>query len=115
MFKTPTAGTAALLLLALSIPLPALADDDAKIQARIGMWGKACKNKAAEQFGAPMSAIRVSVGATLQTSIDAGEMSLQDIEQYGLSFNWEVEHGGKKALGYCNTDGDGKVTEFQQQ
>ena len=115
MYKTSTVTTATLLLLALSMPQPALADDDAKIQARIEMWGKACKNKAAEQFDVSMSEIRVSVGATVQTSIDAGEMTLEDIQKYGLSFNWEVEYSGKKAFGYCNTDGEGNITEFKQQ
>jgi hypothetical protein len=91
------------------------ANSDAKIQARIETWGKACKNRVAEQFDAPMSDIQVSVGATLQTSIDAGETTLQDLQEYGLSFNWLVKHGGKEANGYCNTDGQGNITEFKQQ
>jgi len=91
------------------------ANADAKIHARIETWGKACKNRVAEQFDAPMSDIHVSVGATEQTAIDAGQMTLQDIQKYGLSFNWEVKHSGKKANGYCNTDGQGNVTEFKQQ
>ncbi|MFN9729782.1 MAG: hypothetical protein ACK59M_04860 [Pseudomonadota bacterium] len=88
---------------------------DAKIQGRIETWGKACKNRVAEQFDAAMSEIHVSVGATLQTSIDAGEMTLQDIQEYGLSFNWQVQYNGKEANGYCNTDGKGSITEFKQQ
>lgn len=89
-------------------------DDDAKIEARVGQWGKNCKNKVAEQFDVPMSDIQVSVGATMQQSIDAGEMTLNEIERYGLSFNWEVNSQYKSANGYCNTDGDGNVVEFRQ-
>ena len=88
--------------------------DDAKIEARVGRWGKNCKNKVAEQFDVPMSDIQVSVGATMQQSIDAGEMTLNEIERYGLSFNWEVNSRYKSANGYCNTDGDGNVVEFRQ-
>ena len=115
MNKPSILSAAAFLVLVLSIPYPSLADDDAKIQARIESWGKACKNKVAEQFDVPMSEIYVSVGATVQSSIDAGDMTLQDIEKYGLSFNWEVKSSGKMANGYCNTDAQGNVTEFEQQ
>ncbi len=91
------------------------ASSDAKIQARIESWGKACKNRVAEQFDVPMSEIHVSVGATEKASIDAGQITLQDIQKYGLSFNWQVKHSGKQANGYCNTDGQGNVTECKQQ
>ena len=30
----------------------------------------------------------------------------------GASFDWEV--AGKGAKGYCNVDGQGKITEFEQ-
>ena len=40
---------------------------------------------------------------------------MQDIQKYGLSFNWQVRHSGKMANGYCNTDGQGNITEFKQQ
>jgi hypothetical protein len=50
----------------------------------------------------------------MQQSIDAGEMTLNEIERYGLSFNWEVNSQYKSANGYCNTDGDGNVVEFRQ-
>ena len=115
MHKPTVITTAAFLVAALSIPLSALADDDAKIQARIETWGKACKNRVAEQFDTPMSDIQVSVGATEQTSIDAGQITLQDLQEYGLSFNWLVKHSGKEASGYCNTDGQGNIIEFKQQ
>jgi len=92
----------------------AIADDDAKIEARIGKWGTNCKNKVAERVNAPMSDIHVTLGATEQTSIDAGDITLDDLKQYGLSFNWEVGGRGGSASGYCNTDGQGNVTEFVQ-
>jgi len=88
--------------------------DDAKIQARIGSWGTNCKNKVAEQFDVAMSDIQVSVGASEQQSIDAGDTTLSDIQRYGLSFNWEVKSQYKSGSGYCNTDGDGNVVEFRQ-
>ncbi|WP_322765277.1 hypothetical protein [Cyanobium usitatum] len=87
----------------------ALADDDAKIEARIGTWGRACKNEVAVKYPkSNMSEISVEVGATLKQSIDAGETTLKDIKKNGLSFNWQF----KKHTGYCNTDGNGNVTEF---
>jgi hypothetical protein len=61
-----------------------------------------------------MSDVRVSVGATEQQSIDAGDITLDDLKRYGLSFNWEVRSQYKSANGYCNTDGDGNVVEFRQ-
>jgi len=89
----------------------ALADDDAKIEARIGAWGRACKNAVAVKYPkSNMSEISVEVGATLKQSIDAGETTLKDIQKNGLSFNWQF----KKHTGYCNTDGKGNVTEFMK-
>ena len=90
------------------------ADEDSKIEARIEKWGGYCKNKVAEKFDAPMSDIHVSVGATERTSIDAGEITLTDIKEYGLSFNWQVKSQGETASGYCNTDGEGNIVEFEQ-
>lgn len=89
-------------------------NEDAKIEARIGRWGNNCKNRVAEQFDVPMSDIQVYLGATMQQSIDAGDITLNEIERYGLSFNWEVNSRYKSANGYCNTDGDGNVVEFRQ-
>ena len=87
----------------------ALADDDAKINARIGAWGSACKNEVAVKYPkSNMSEISVELGATLKQSIDAGQITLKDIQKNGLSFNWQF----KKHTGYCNTDGKGNVTEF---
>jgi hypothetical protein len=76
--------------------------------------GANCKMKAVEQFSVPMSDVSVSLGATLQESIDKGDITLDDIKKDGLSFNWVVTRDGKKTDGYCNTDGKGKVTEFKQ-
>lgn len=87
----------------------ALADDDAKIEARVGAWGVACKNEVAVKFPkASMADISVQLGATLRQSIDAGQTTLKDIQQYGLSYNWQF----KKHSGSCSTDGKGNVNEF---
>lgn len=92
---------------------PAIADDDAKIEARIGAWGRNCKNEVAARLGSDVSMadINVTLGETLRSSIDAGEMTLPDINQYGLMYNWSVPK--KKVAGYCGTDGKGTVKEFQ--
>ncbi len=87
----------------------ALADDDAKIEARVAAWGVACKNEVAAKFPkASMADISVELGATLRQSIDAGQTTLKDIQKSGLSYNWQF----KKHTGFCNTDGKGAVTEF---
>ncbi len=87
----------------------ALADDDAKIEARIGAWGKACQNEVAVRFPkSVMADISVEVGATLREAIDAGQVTLKDINKSGLSFNWQY----KKHNGYCDTDGKGTITNF---
>jgi uncharacterized protein YfaP (DUF2135 family) len=89
----------------------ALADDDAKINARIGAWGSACKNEVAVKYPkSNMSEISVELGATLKQSIDAGQITLKDIQTNGLSFNWQF----RKHTGYCNTDGQGNVKEFMK-
>ena len=88
----------------------ALADE--AINATIGQLGLACKNRVTEQFDVPNSDIGVRLGATLQQDIDAGAMTVQDLKARGASFDWEV--AGKGAKGYCNVDGQGKITEFQQ-
>ena len=78
----------------------------------IGMLGLGCKNRVSEQFDVPNSDITVRLGATLQQDIDSGSMTGEDLRQAGASFDWEV--AGKDASGYCNVDGTGRVTEFQQ-
>ena len=115
--KYLTTGIIAAFVLALTgvngIVQPASADDDAKINARIAAGGKSCKNEVATRVGKGvlMADIKVELGATLQESIDAGEMTLKDIEGSGLSYNWTVAK--KKSFGSCDTDGKGKVTDFQ--
>lgn len=91
----------------------AVADDDAKINARIETWGQNCKNEVASRLGSDVSMadINVELGATLRTSIDSGEMTLDDINQSGLIYNWSVPK--EKVAGYCGTDGNGTVTDFQ--
>jgi len=93
-------------------PLSARADDDAKINARIGAGGTACKSAVAAKYPkASMADIRVELGATVKEGIDAGTTSLKDIKKNGLSYNWTY----KKHSGYCNTDGSSNVTEFVKQ
>ena len=41
-------------------------------------------------------------------AIDAGQVTLKDINKSGLSFNWQY----KKHNGYCDTDGKGTITNF---
>ena len=103
-----------LVLPLLLAPTAALADDSAKIEARVGAWGRNCKNAIAAKFKAPsMADVEVSLAATLRTSIDAGEISLADIQRDGLSYNFRVHHvAGKDPSGYCNTDGEGNVDEL---
>ena len=97
------------LVVASSVVMPsARADDDAKINARIEAGGRSCKNAVAAKYPkATMADISVELGATLKQSIDAGQMTLNDIKK-GLSYNWTF----KKHSGYCNTNGSGNVTEF---
>jgi hypothetical protein len=90
---------------------PSFADDAAKIQATIGRLGKVCKDKLMTSFkGVPMSDLHVNLGATLQQSIDSGEITLADIQKDGLSFDVEVPG---KGAGYCNVNGKGKITQVE--
>lgn len=94
----------------LMLTLPAKAGGDT--DAVIGQLGLGCKNRVLEQFDVPNSDITVRLGATLQQDIDAGAMTAEDLKTRGASFDWEVS--GKNASGYCNVDGSGDVTEFEQ-
>ena len=106
---TALAAACAMTLASMAEPTAALANDDAKIDARIAAWATACKNRVATQYPKSIMAdISVELGATLKQSIDAGQTTLKDIQAQGLSYNWSY----KKHLGYCNTDGQGNVTEF---
>lgn len=95
----------------------AQSDSEAKIEARVGAWGRNCKNAIAEKFKAKsMADVEVSLGATLRASIDAGEITLKDIKRDGLSYNFRVHHvPGTDPQGYCNTDGEGNVQEIRNQ
>lgn len=89
--------------------VPAFADG--KVDATLERLGKVCKNKLMVKFpGVSMADLHVSVGATLRESLDAGSMSLADLQKSGASFNVEVP--SKQATGYCNVNGKGKITEF---
>jgi hypothetical protein len=94
----------------LLLSLPAFAGGET--EAVIGKLGLGCKNRVTEQFGVPNSEITVRLGATLQQDIDSGAMTAADLENDGASFDWEV--AGRNARGYCNVDGSGNVTEFEQ-
>ena len=85
---------------------------DSATNALIGQLGLGCKNRVIEQFDVPNSDITVRLGATLQESLDSGEMTAEDLKEYGASFDWSV--AGKDASGYCNVDGSGEVNEFKQ-
>ena len=87
----------------------------ARNEARVGAWGRNCKNALAEKFAAKsMADVEVSLSASLRASIDAGEITLADINRSGLSFDYRVHHvPGKDPEGYCNTDGKGNVEEIQ--
>ena len=80
--------------------------------AVIGMLGLGCKNRVSEQFDVPNSDITVRPGATMREDINSGAMTAADLKQTGASFDWEV--AGRGARGYCNVDGTGEVTEFEQ-
>ncbi|MFM8260210.1 MAG: hypothetical protein ACKN83_10400 [Vulcanococcus sp.] len=108
-FAKALAATCAIAMIGVVAPAAALADDDAKIEARVAAWGSACKNRVAVVFPkSTMADISVELGATLKQSIDAGTTTLQDIKKGGLSYNWTF----KKHFGSCDTDGKGNVTNF---
>jgi hypothetical protein len=95
-------------VLMFSLPIKAGSETDAVI----GQLGLGCKNRVLEQFDVPNSDITVRLGASLQQDIDSGAMTVKDLQVKGASFDWEVS--GKDARGYCNVDGSGDVTEFEQ-
>lgn len=93
----------------------AQSSDEDKIEARVGAWGRNCKNAVAGKYKAKsMADVEISLGASLRASIDAGETTLADIKRSGLSYNFRVHHvPGKDPEGYCNTDGQGNVNEIK--
>ena len=78
----------------------------------LGQLGLGCKNRVLEEFGVPNSDIMVRLGATVRGSLESGEMTLKDLKAYGASFDWSL--ASQDIRGYCNVDGQGKVTEFEQ-
>ena len=98
------------------LPLPALANKEAKIEARIANAGLSCKNAVAARYPkAVMADITIELGATLRQQIDAGTITLKEIKRDGLSFNYSMQRQGRREhVGYCNTDGEGNVTDLQQ-
>lgn len=115
MFRRRVATAALILVLPLSLAPGARAGESEKIEARVGAWGRNCKNAIAVKFNAPsMADVEVSLAATLRTSIDAGEITHADVERDGLSYNFRVHHvAGKDPSGYCNTDGQGNVDDLK--
>lgn len=90
---------------------PALADDQANIDATLSRLGTSCKNAVAATFhGVSMADIRVSVAATFQQGLDDGSIGLKDLRQDGASYNWTVP--SKKADGSCEINAKGRVTQF---
>lgn len=107
------AGAGSSLSLA-AAPALAQSDNEAKIEARVGSWGRNCKTAIADKYKAKtMADVEVSLAESLRASIDAGEVSLGDLKRSGLSYNFRVHHvPGKDPEGYCNTDGQGNVEEI---
>ena len=104
-----------LVLLLLSPVTVARASDERAIDAITERLGRICKNRVATAFSAASKAdITVNVGATLQDSIDSGEVSLADIRRSGLSFDWKVRRQGTDPHGYCNIEADGTIESFSQ-
>jgi hypothetical protein len=61
-----------------------------------------------------MADVDVTLGASLRASIDAGQITLADIKNSGLSFNFKVNHvRGTDPEGYCDTDGQGNVLKIK--
>ncbi|MFM7313018.1 MAG: hypothetical protein ACKO0M_07610 [Cyanobium sp.] len=97
--------------LCLGLAAHAQSSEEARIEARIAAWAGSCKNAIAARYSKDtMADISVELGATLRQSIDAGQITLKDINLSGLSYNWK----DKKHSGYCNTDGKGNVTELKK-
>ena len=106
-----TSGLAAGLI----APVAQAGDDDAKIEARVGTFGRNCKSAIADKFKAKsMADVEVTLAASLRASIDAGELSLADVKSYGLIYDFRVHQlPGKDPEGNCNTDGQGNVQEIR--
>jgi hypothetical protein len=94
------------------------AGDRDQINARIESDGRTCKTAILSKYGTgskmSMADVEVTLGATLRQSIDAGKISLADIQRSGLDYNFNAHHAkGKDPIGTCATDGQGNVIKIQ--
>jgi len=98
------------------LPLPAQANKESKIEALIANAGLSCKKAVAVRYPkTSMADITIELGATLRQQIDAGAITLKEIKRDGLSFDYSMQRQGhREHVGYCNTDGEGTVTDLQQ-
>jgi hypothetical protein len=97
---------------------PSSAGDRDKINARIESDGRTCKTAILSKYGMgskmSMADVDVTLGATLRQSIDAGKISLADIQRSGLDYNFTTRHAkGKDPIGTCATDGQGNVNKIE--
>jgi hypothetical protein len=61
-----------------------------------------------------MADVDVTLAATLRQSIDAGKISLADINRSGLDYNFTTRRAkGKDPIGTCATNGRGTVIKIQ--
>lgn len=92
-------------------------NEQANINARIETWGRNCKTAIIEKYGSSrmsMADVEVTLGATLKQSIEAGQITLADINRSGLSYNFTARHAkGTDPVGICSTDGEGTVTRLE--
>jgi len=94
------------------------AGDRDQINARIESDGRNCKSAILAKYGdgskMSMADVNVTLGATLRQSIDAGKISLADINRSGLDYNFTTRRAkGKDPIGTCATDGRGNVIKIQ--
>ena len=97
---------------------PSSAGDRDQINARIESDGRSCKTAILSKYGRgskmSMADVDVTLGATLRQSIDAGKISLADIQRSGLDYNFITHHAkGKDPIGSCATDGQGNVIKIE--
>ena len=97
---------------------PSSASDRDQINARIESDGRTCKTAILSKYGTgskmSMADVDVTLGATLRQSIDAGKISLADIQRSGLDYNFTTHHAkGKDPSGSCATNGQGNVIKIE--
>lgn len=93
-------------------------NEQANINARIETWGRNCKNAIIEKHGNPrmsMADVDVTLDASLKQKIDAGQITLADINRRGLSCNFTARHAkGKDPVGLCRTDAEGTMIRLEE-